>query len=213
MSIEGGPKQDSARLEKQKRWRDTLERLDHTTDLLGEPIEDGIKEAVAGLNVNEIPTNGSCAGHIEADRLDFPYLQGEAEGQPEYRYRGEKEIVEDLMNKFNLSNGREIFRTDDARREYYECIDGLRETEEYKAWYATDRLLHDDVGKLVEEFKATRPESPMHLATTYPGFTIEAQDDQGHETGSRDEIENKIRAAQEEFKAFAEFLKHKYFLR
>ena len=209
MKNEGIP-QNNENIEKHEQWERVLKNLENIVDGLGMPIEEGIKEAVASLNINKIPTGSSCGGHVGPDRLSFPYISGEAEGEPRYRYQGEDKIIDDLMVKYNLTNRREIFDNGEIENEYYKLTDKLEETDEYKKWYLKNQPLRQQVGELIEEFNITRPESKMHLTPIYPGYKFEAHDRQKK---FNDEVDNKkeIEQAQEEFRLFTEFLKNKFF--
>lgn len=44
-------------------WRELLERVDETTDRLGNPIDERIRDVVAGLWGHGVPTIASCEGH------------------------------------------------------------------------------------------------------------------------------------------------------
>lgn len=62
-------KPDTSQLDK---WNEGLKQADLIADKLGMPIDEGIKELLIGLWVQQIPTNSSCAGH--EDRGVFPYI-------------------------------------------------------------------------------------------------------------------------------------------
>lgn len=166
-----GSEQDYA---KQEQWQKTLENLDHIVDLLGKPIDENIKLVVASLNANGIPTVGSCGGHTE-ERLSFPYVYGEANGEPKYRYEDEQEITEGLINKYSLKDRRAVWSNELAEKEYYDLTEGLKETEEYRNWYAKNELLRQEVTQLIEDYYAgqgTSSVKSLHLKRVYPGYKI-----------------------------------------
>ncbi len=209
MSAEGGPRIKNG-LEKQKKWEEVLKNFEQVTDGLGLPIEESIKETVVSLNVNEIPTGSSCGGHIEKDRLSFPYVSGEAPGEPQYRYQGEDKIIESLITKYKLSDRREIFDDGKIEDEYYNLTDNLEETEEYKEWYLKNEPLIQQITQLIEEFNTTSSSGRICLAPIYPGYRIEAHD-RKKEFVEDMQKEKEIQLAQKEFKAFTDFLKQRFF--
>ena len=50
------------------------ESVDGIVDGVGKLIDDGIKESVVGLLLNEFPTTQSCEGHLK-DALPFPWVE------------------------------------------------------------------------------------------------------------------------------------------
>lgn len=208
MNHEGGP-QIKKETEKQKQWEQALKNLETIADGLGLPIEQSIKETVAALNVNEVPTSSSCGGHIEDGRLSFPYVGGEAFHQPQYRYQGEAKIIKDLIEKYHLLYRHEIFDDGKVENEYYNLIDGLDETEEYKEWYLKNEPLEQRVLKLIEEFNATRTNARICLTPIHPGYRMEAHD-RHMEFIDVKQKESEIKFAQEEFRMFTEFLKQRF---
>ncbi len=61
MSRDGSPHPEQEAL--LQRWQEALESLAELADRLGTPLDQGIIETVAGLNVHQIPTRQSCEGH------------------------------------------------------------------------------------------------------------------------------------------------------
>ncbi len=179
-------------------------------DGLGLPIEESIKETVAAFHVHEVPTSSSCGGHIESERLSFPYIMGEALNEPEFRWEGEDTVVQEILEKYRLEKRRDIFATDLAEGEYDTRTAELPETKEYMEWYMKNIPLREKVGSLINEFNATRSKSLLHLVPIYPGFRVEANDDENIPSDP-EAIKAEIRLAQEEFRSLTEFLKERYF--
>lgn len=197
--------------EKLRQWEDALKKLEAISDNLGMLIEENIKETVAAFNVNEIPTSGSCGGHLEDDRLRYPYVQGRAQNEPQHRFEGEKEIIEGLIQKHGLKDAHEIFDDGEVENEYYQATDHLEETAEYKEWSAKNVPLRQQVAELIEEFYVNQPQSvpSLHLQPIYPGYRVEAH--VREEVEDKEELKRRIQAAQEEFRVFTEFLKNRFF--
>lgn len=201
--------------EKMDIWNEEFSKLDNVVDALGKGIDENIREAVVSFKLNGVPTNSSCGGHIEDSNPSFPYIQGEAECEPEYRYIGEKEIVDHIKQKYNLENTRDIFRNTEVEKEYYKATGESEETEEYKEWDLKNKPLKENVQALIQEFNLNRSLQAnmprIHLGRIYPGYRVEV--DEEEEGLESDEIKRRIEMAQQEFELFAEFLKNKYFSR
>lgn len=204
------PYQDQ-NIEKQEIWNNTLDRLRHVTDGLGLPIEESIIEAVAAMNVNSIPTNSSCGGHLEDEGLNFPYLQGSPADQPKYRYMGEEKIRQDFLNKNNIVNFRDIFMDEELENQYRDLIDDLGETEEYKNWYKNCSVLVAQVEKLIDEFKVLSGSGKLRLSPVYAHYRIVAHEVSDIDFENLEGVKEKIVLAQEEFNKFTEFLKDRFF--
>ncbi len=54
-------------------WAETIKRLRHTVDKLGKPIDTGILETVAVINMLGIETRASCEGHLDWG-LPYPWV-------------------------------------------------------------------------------------------------------------------------------------------
>lgn len=50
---------------KQTQWQSIVAFVGSLTDARGQPVDPGIREAVAGLLALGFPTDGSCAGHLD----------------------------------------------------------------------------------------------------------------------------------------------------
>jgi hypothetical protein len=208
MSIE---KVQSNESEKVKRWEEMVEKISHLTDVLGQPMDKNIIEAVVGLNLLEIPTSLSCGGHTETDGINFPYIMGSAPDRPEFRYVGQKEIKDRLMEKYNLSKWGDIFDNNTAEKEYYDLIKDLEETEEYKEWYLKNEPIAQKISDIISEFKEQKGDTSVHLVGIYPGYRIEAHEEELEDSTDREKVIGGVKVAQEEFRFFTEFLRNKFF--
>lgn len=84
------------------KWESTMSTLDAYGSREGEdvPIDDGIKECVAALNILGMKTTMSCAGHPEEDNMAFPAVQGILEDDPS-RSASQREDICMLLGEFN----------------------------------------------------------------------------------------------------------------
>jgi len=71
--MEGNP-QERIEDKKEKLQHYIGEVLNHITDANGRPIEQGVKEPLALLNLLGYPTVGSCEGHEEEHGLPYPWI-------------------------------------------------------------------------------------------------------------------------------------------
>lgn len=199
-------------------WNDIKNRVDQITDRLGMPVDDNIKDVVIGLNANGINTVASCGGHLDSDRLAFPWIGCAAANQPQYRYKDETQIKESIASRYNIRSN-DIFNVgnDAAMNDYYIRAAKSGETEEYKKWDICNDPLEKKVSNIISEFYTHRidvPEVKIAIGTIYPGCLIEIPDSDEQKwrnTLSENGLRDKIKEAQSEMSKFAYFLKLKYF--
>ncbi|MBL4644708.1 MAG: hypothetical protein JKX80_02465 [Candidatus Pacebacteria bacterium] len=90
--------------EKEITWKNKMAELDAYGSNEGDdiPIDEGIKESIAALNLLGIPTTSSCSGRPEDhDRSGgFPTLQGVLEDDPKGNDSA-RESVQQLLAEFN----------------------------------------------------------------------------------------------------------------
>ena len=83
--------------EKEQKLDEIRQDVESTGDRLGKPIDEGIKETVVMFKANELPTSGSCEGHVESG-LPIPYVDVSAPNEPSERFVGENEVFERIIN-------------------------------------------------------------------------------------------------------------------
>lgn len=193
---------------KQEYWDEAQNNIEQISDLLGKPIEHGIKETIIALMVNGIHTSSSCEGHIN-EKISFPYVHIKAEGEPQYRYNSENEIVKDLLKKYHLNKMNEIFSDENAENEYYSQTNGLTETTEYVIWNEKNNQEKYKLSQLIEEYCSAVGYSKFRMRTVYPSLRLEAHENIEGET--EDEKKQRVILAQEEFSKLTEFLKQRYY--
>lgn len=103
--------------DKEARIKDMERRTGGTTDKLGLHIDEGIKEAVIGFNINDIPTSQSCEGHFHEKRegASYPWIEVYA---PEPK--GWKES-EEKQREWTIENLKYRQKAMELLDEFYQC--------------------------------------------------------------------------------------------
>lgn len=210
------------KVDKKKIWEKSVKELDFIADRLGMPIDENIKEAVVGMNLNGLPTTGSCGGHT-GERYNFPYLMGQADGEPEYRFINEAEIIKKLSGDSTLPVGeirRNIYMDGDSGigKIFWDYIkeNDAKETDEYINWGNQNDLLEEKAKDLIEEFykeKGVGVERIIHISPISDAYYIDTNtvDDIHPSKIDKDIANKKITEAQKEMQEFTTFLKNKFF--
>ena len=115
MSFENMPQNGNTpeSIEDKRRWDKKIDELDAYGKKEGEdvPIDQGIKESVAALNLMGIPTTASCSGrpedHPREHKGGFPMLQGILEDDPKGNHSA-RESIERLLEEFNEDRSTEF---------------------------------------------------------------------------------------------------------
>ena len=96
--------------EKQSAWQEMAEKIDRTTDGIGYPIDEKIKEPVIVLNLLGFQTGASCEGHLDHGN-SYPWIRIDFEQPvpPQWRQDAEEafRIAEKTPNDAN--NIREVW--------------------------------------------------------------------------------------------------------
>lgn len=226
MSIEK-PEQEAGEVdplsEKQRRW-DEIAKLAGTEwgDSLGKGIDKGIRDVVVSFNVMDIPTSASCEGHVDGG-LPYPWVEVEAEGQPEARFEHEREIAERIASERGVDIER-ILRSDDKDGwvQWEKERSKQPETEAFREWRKKQSALVSIVENLLSEFYANRSvEGDEHLRCD-AGPESARVENGGEEdipffrlTDVTEELlkrrKERLERFQKEMHDFGEFLKKKYF--
>lgn len=116
-----------------ERWRRMMDAVGRVTDRLGKPVDPGIREAVAALNLVGLATVQSCEGHVNDGGHGLPapwvdFARADEGGDPGDRARalldefyapGRRQVAADLRLRyedFRLSNGGSFEALDAVRR-------------------------------------------------------------------------------------------------
>ncbi|MEI6238239.1 MAG: hypothetical protein WCP15_01735 [bacterium] len=204
-------------MNKEEYWKKILDSIEHLTDRLGMPVDQEIKEAVAGLNANGINTISSCGGHVDKDNQAFPWISCQAPNMPRYRYIDEENLLKIIADKFKIKPD-EIFYygNEKAEKEYYLMTHDVPSTKEYLEWDIKNIYLQKKVKDVLSGFylggKHTK-DVKIEYGVVYPGCNInvtEADEELWKKSLSRDELNKKIKESQKEMEYFGAFLKDIY---
>ncbi len=196
--------------EKQVLWENAFKKCETIVDGLGLEMDENIKECVVGLWMNDFNTAGSCGGHKEEVdgkvKIRLPYVYIKQKNEPDYRYKGEKEVVQSIKQKFNLTKDNDIFDDGVIEKEYQDAMESIYENgevEEYREWRKLDKSLEEKTLALIEEYNSSKNGNFLRPSGIFPGIRIE------YATQEKNELE--LEKAQKEFTLFAEYLKNRYF--
>ena len=218
-----GEKEQVPELEqKQAFWNETMQNLDGTSDGLGLPVDEGIKETVTAFRVNQFPTDGSCEGHVEerfGKRIKLhPYVAVGFE-EPSQRFIGDTELRDRIAKKFVISPD-EIEGNDKAVREYWDYIQNhdVTETPEFLAVRAKNEELCRSAADILKAFYEQR-RTPESLRLSIQGvgpaghFRVEYEKESPQEVSEVDleKLRLELAQQQEEMRAFSQYLKDRFF--
>lgn len=207
--------------EKNLKLEEIRHEVENIGDRLGKPIDESIRETVVMFKANELPTSGSCEGHIERGS-PVPYVEVSAPNQPEERFIGQNEAFEKTAKKYDITV--EEAKTLKIGEAYWEAMEECsrnRETEEYKEWNEENEKLLAKARDILEEFYKERKveqDVKLQLEERVGNFRIHnGGEDYQPLIGSEREFseeEKKIRLEKvEKYRAemneFAEFLQEK----
>lgn len=200
------------------KWEDVLRKINELADMLGKPIDEGIKETVASFLVNEFPTRGSCEGHIEERfgkiAMLSPYVAIEFPNEPKERYIGEKSIREKIARDCKVKS---IEDSEESERKYWDYIQTseIPETKEYDMFRERNSTQNQRCIELINEFYShrTKPGGSIILKTfrVGPSGSFYVTSEETDESFSLEEFEKVLELRREEMFAFTKFLKDKFF--
>jgi hypothetical protein len=139
-----------------------VRELRDITDLQGTPIEEGIIESVAMLNLAGIPTSGSCEGHLNRAEA-FPWITYMAPGEPKYRWEGEEELQTKALSTIGASESAissgPLYDAN-IQAKYLDAFYNLKpestpETVEYQLWSKENLRLTSLVQRLIKAYTRT----------------------------------------------------------
>ena len=210
---------------KEERWEEIEDEVENTADSQGEKVDKNIKEAVVSFQANELPTSGSCEGHLDKG-YSYPWIEVSDPNEPEERFVGEKEIYERVAEKYNISIEKvkeglhkESWVEAETERSKNE------ETEEYKEWTEKNKELQEKAEELLKEFHEIQEVTNLSrrdLIVSEPGAggVFRVQNRGGEYTFKDSEEANLLKESfskgdlgdyRKEMKLFSQFLKDKYF--
>lgn len=197
-----------------KRWNNYLISLNKTTDNLGRPLDENIKDTVIALNLLGFRTMGSCEGHTD-ERILFPYMYCEISGEPKYHYKGEKEIRKKIMKKYHMKDWGAVYAKDRIWNYYKkQVINSLPYSNAYERWAKMNEPLGRKMEKLVEKFNKkiiSNYKNRIHVVRTFPGYRIESISATNDENYTKSQKKKLVKRSQKEFEKFTKSLKNKFF--
>lgn len=175
--------------EKQQYWDTISAEVDHITDKLGKPIDEGIKHAIISLRVFNFETSMSCEGHKDQWGTGAPYIDIESKKAEllELEFRKKKDAgvseneLDEIIKNITFENLKERKRLIQFLEAYYKnriVPEEQRLIPAGKGWGAT-RL--ESIGADLQKIEDTERQNES------------------------------LKLYQEEMKTFSEFLKQTYF--
>lgn len=209
------------RAEKELIWEQKLKELDEAGDLLGNGLDEQIKEVVAVLNLNGFNTNQSCEGHADSG-LSAPWVSIEAPDEPEARFVGENEVYQNVAKRYGITlEDVKKANNEAAWVEANKLMAENEETIEFQAWRKENEKLRSKAENLIEQFYKNRTvdESSRFEFENIGGdghfrihnggedyIPVEEMDEQ-----QKKGLEKRLLKYREEMKSFGNFLKDKFF--
>lgn len=148
---------------RQTAWDAKILEVRQRKDKVDGEMDEGIVDMVAALNLNGIPTEASCEGHLDHG-YPTPWIDIEAENRPAVRYNNEKQIYKSILDKYGIT--REQLGDPEGERVWLEIcakLEAAGETDEYKNWLAENLRYRAQVEALVQEYYDTKGEGVAGL--------------------------------------------------
>ena len=215
---------------RQEVWSKVKNEMVHTGDGLGRGIDEGIMEPVIALNVFKINTIQSCEGHID-EGVSAPWIRFAAPNEPAERFVGQNEIFEKVAAKYKMpvEETKRMFNMDAFWEAYGECEKNA-ETEDFKKWKLETAKILNLIKAILDDFYSNR-EVGDNIKIKASAESLEDMTGDFFElsSGGNDNSDNRIINGielseeekellgkrlikyREEMRAFADFLKDKFF--
>ena len=182
----------------QRKWKETLRRLDKVVDKRGMPIDAGIKETVAALQCLGFETEASCEGHLHRNRnhADVGWKSLAPWVQVSFLPAGLRERIRQAQKR---AGG----RWNDAQVQHL-----VKEGEAAMGAGATQ------IFALLDEFYRQRnvPFERRLILDFYPdSVRLESQGTEMQQYCSPETQEEKLKDFREELAEFTEFMKQRFF--
>jgi len=217
---------DTERKEKEEKLEKIRQDIEGWGDLNGMGIDEGIKETVIMCNALELPTSQSCEGHEERG-LPAPWVDIEAENEPEPRFENEKETYEKIA-KENNTTVEKIKKDYEPGGLYWkaqtEIATNNDETEEHKKWQKENIKLHKRVKGYLKEFYKDRsvksdekikvddhPSLGFRMHNGGENFDPVIEDDKKPTKEQIQKNKKNLKRYRAEMNEFSKFLENKYF--
>ena len=202
-------------------WKNILRQVAELKDKIGGEMDEGIMETVAAFWLHNIPTAGSCEGHIDRGSRG-PWIDIEAVDKPKERFNDETVIKNKIANQYNTTpEAIDSYEHREAADKYWSEVTKKGETAEYIKFREQNEKLKEKVSKLLEKFytnRKTTNEVKLKLREIGPDGRFRIYNgDQDRTDGIEKLTENekialddKLKNRQKEMKDFTEFLKKSF---
>lgn len=190
--------------QKQQQWQETVKQFSRTIDKLGRPVDVGILEAVAALNLLGIRTTASCEGHLDHGTY-APWVDIGAEEEPNERDK-ERAAFEEARRQ----SERNTLSEEDIRRLFTEA----RELQHQNARKHIE-LQRKAVAYLTAFYEERHVpyDQQLIIQGSYFRARIESQGATIQQILSPEERAERLSIYQQEMQAFTQFLKERWFAR
>lgn len=158
-------------IEKEVEWKKKRAEIDEIGDVTGHGIDEKIKETVVAFNINKLSTSNSCEGHVDHG-LPYPFVEISAEGEPEWKYEGQKELFEQIAHEKEISLEKLNRNSPEWDVLLYEEVDSetgrkineiseneLQDTYEYSEWKTENKKVFLKTQELLAEYRDERGEN------------------------------------------------------
>jgi len=211
----------SRKSDKETIWQEKLKKVAELKDKIGGEMDEGIIETVAAFWLHDLPTSGSCEGHIDWGS-GGPWIDVEAMGRPEERYNDEAEIKKKIADKFGVTpEAIDNYDNREEADEYWDEVTVKGETEEYSKFREQNQNLEQKVTQLLREFYSGHevPDDiklkihgigPSGMFRVYNGdFDSEPVNPINLTEEEKIALAEKLKNRQEEMRVFTQFLRNK----
>ncbi|MDQ5938985.1 MAG: hypothetical protein QG603_474 [Patescibacteria group bacterium] len=218
-------------LQKQQEILAKIEEMYGVVDGFGKHLDGGVIETVAILNLMNFNTRASCEGHLETG-LQGPWVQLEAIGRPagaddrsEEQEKRTWELVRQVCDQYGLTIEQLKQKENGViLQELRDLFEAEPVSKELEQWREKNKLLLEQMNKLIAEFEAQSPSSEpnLNIAIEKMGLHsyfriycggedyINRKDTTNLSDQEKDNINQKLFKYQARFKEFSDFLKNKY---
>jgi len=187
--------------------------VEKRVDLIGEGMDKQIIQTVAMLNLLELPTSGSCEGHLDHG-LANPWVDVQATGEVSKKYMHEDEIRQQFAERYNLpiseiGNG----TNQEVNNEFWNKLVLDDYTGEYLAWEKTNEPFALRLKELVDEFNQGGNDQERLRLQEFRGVAgriTAGQEEVPDEVEDKGALAKRLIQRQQVMKEFTEFLKKKY---
>lgn len=207
-SFPSGNSPEAPQESKEQLWAQKAVEVDKITDLLGRPIDPGIKDAVVAANLLGIGTSGSCEGHNNPEEGNaYPYLDVESDDPETTKLLQQREAIVQKLPRPTPGQQPDLEATQILNE-----LHTLDKTLEAKQLQSAAKLF-DYLNEFYKD-RNTPFDTRLIVQTTGGGIRGVKLESQGAIfQGTRDEQSRNqyLLAYQKEMGAFTEFLKGKFF--